>query len=557
MTMGVSASDLAIHLRDPTFVFDRGWYDVGKTKARIDAPMECLRDLPRSVRSVALWRWAYCEAFLGAERSGAAKRTDGSLRKNMETLRIEVDRIDLARQLGLKTAGAGEKSYVRKPPCPKSLLTWVRRYERAGYDPLSLVPGTHRYGNTSTRFCRIGAELIAQAVAGYATIQRPTKREVAQNCLGLSKAHNGERADRGLPPIRAPSQRCIKRKLAGLDPYAIHAGRYGFAAANRKFAAIEAGIAAGYPMERIEIDEWKVDLLTLMTELGALDAMTEEKRAGLLRERLWLYIAIDCATRCVLAMRLAETPNPADAMLKLADATRDKSDLSRQAGCEQDWFQHGGLGAVVTDHGAAFVSDAFLTAVADLGGNPERPPAGIARLRGRIERLFRSFGTDLMARLAGRTFSNPLERGDYPSEALAVHSRETLLQILTLYVVDIYHHRPHAGLGGETPAAAWERLANLRGTIPAPVPQQRCRIFGIELSRKVSRSGVTVLGNDYACNALREMLRHSLETQVTVRVDPADLGWLMVRVASRWHRAEATRGVMRGVGLAEWRLVVR
>ncbi|MEM8575654.1 MAG: Mu transposase C-terminal domain-containing protein [Pseudomonadota bacterium] len=557
ITMGLSATEFSEHLKDPAVTFDRGWYDAGKTKARLDAPTECLRDLPKAVRSMTLWRWAYCDAFLLLEASGRVKRTEVSIRSNLAGLRDEVDAIDLARQLGTRKARAGQKSFVRKPPCPRSLLTWIRRYERSGRDPLSLVARTHRSGNRSKRFCLDGARLIAKAIAGYGTSRRPTIRQVATDCINSFATENKLREADGRPPIAAPSRRTIERRIEGLDRYATYAGRYGAAAANRKFAAIELGIKAGYPMERIEIDEWNVDLLTLLTEAGALDGMSDAQRRGLVRERLWLYVAIDCATRCVLAMRLSETPNSADAILTLADATRDKSDLAREAGCERTWHQHGGLGAVVTDHGAAFTSEAFRTALGDLGATAELPPVGIASLRGRVERLFGTFGTDLMARLAGRTFSNPLERGDYPSEELAVHSRETLLQVLTVYVVDIYHNRVHAGLGGETPANCWERLRGLRGTIPAPVPQLRCRVFGIELTRKVSRMGVTVLGNAYACQALRDMLRHSHDADVTLRVDPADLGWIMVRVAGRWHRAEALRSVMRGVGLAEWRLAVR
>ncbi|WP_299845406.1 Mu transposase C-terminal domain-containing protein [uncultured Jannaschia sp.] len=210
----------------------------------------------------------------------------------------------------------------------------------------------------------------------------------------------------------------------------------------------------------------------------------------------------------------------------------------------------------MTDNGAAFVSFLFVTAIHALGGTSERPPAGITWLRGRIERLFRSFGTELMTLLAGRTFSNPIERGDYPSEDLAVHSRETLLQILTLYVVDLYHHRAHAGLGGEAPAACWTRLEKARGTVPPPVQQTRCLALGVELTRKVTRKGVTVLGNDYACDVLREMFRHSHDTKVTMRVNPVDLGWIMVRVNGLWHVAHALRSVMTGVSLADWRVTV-
>ncbi|WOI56705.1 Mu transposase C-terminal domain-containing protein [Palleronia sp. LCG004] len=556
VTLGLSSDELAERLMDRDSLFERGYFDPGRSRARIDAGVECLRDLPKKTQHIVLWRWGYVEAFLALYERSLIKRTETSISCAMYDLQKEVDTIDVIRQRGNRKKRAGRKSTIQDAPCPRSVLEWVRRFENSGRDPLSLVPGTHRSGNAVSRFCIEGAKLIAKELGKYATIQRPTKREVARDCVDAFRKLNKERKALGIPPISEPSKRCIERKIGKLDPYQTYAGRYGVAAANKKFAAIELGIKAGYPMERIEIDEWNVDVLTLITEIGALDTMSEEQRAGLIHERLWLYVAIDCATRCILALRLASTPNADDAVLTLADATRDKSDLSKQAGCVNAWTQHGGLAAVVTDNGAAFTSIPFVNAIHALGGGPERPPAGIASLRGRIERLFRSFGTELMALLAGRTFSNPIDRGDYPSEDLAVHSRETLLQILTLYVVDIYHHKPHAGLGDETPADCWKRLEKSRSIVPPPVPQTRCRALGIELTRKVTRKGVTVLGNDYACDALREMLRHSHDTQVTIRVDPAELGWIMVRVDGIWHVADALRSVMNGVSLADWRLTV-
>ena len=556
VTLSLSANELADRLMDRNSTFERGYFDPGRSKARLDAGVECLRDLPKETRRVVLWRRGYVEAFLALEEQSQVNRTETAIKRVMYDLQKEVDTIDANRQRGHRRKRAGRKSTIQDAPCPRSLLQWVRTYERSGRDPLSLVPGTHRSGNTAYRFCVEGAKLIAEHIVRYATIQRPTKRKIAEDCVAAFRKRNREREALGHSFITVPSKRCVERKIGKLDPYETYAGRYGVAAANKKFAAIELGIKAGYPMERVEIDEWNVDLLTLVTETGALDTMSEDQRAGLLHERLWLYAAIDCATRCVLALRLASTPNAEDAVLTLADATRDKSDLSKHAGCETPWTQHGGLGAVVTDNGIAFTSMPFVTAIHSLGGTSERPPAGIARLRGRIERLFRSFGTELMALLAGRTFSNPIDRGDYPSENLAVHSRETLLRILTLYVVDIYHHKPHAGLGGETPADCWTRLEKLRGTVPPPVPQTRCLALGIELTRTVSRKGVTVLGNEYACDALQQMLRHSHDTSVVLRVNPAELGWIMVRVDGTWHVANALRSVMNGIGLAEWRLTV-
>ncbi|WP_299845403.1 hypothetical protein [uncultured Jannaschia sp.] len=323
VTLSLTTDELAERLTDRETTFERGYFDPGRSRARVDAGVECLRDLPKETQRVVLWRWGYVEAFLALYERSLIKRTETSISCAMYDLQKEVDTIDVKRQRGNRKMRAGRKSTIHDAPCPRSVLEWVRRYETSGRDPLSLVPGTHRSGNAVSRFCIEGAKLIAKEIAKYATIQRPTKHQVAKNCLTAFKKLNAERRAQGIPPIIEPSKRCIERRIGKLDPYQTYAGRYGIAAANKKFAAIELGIKAGYPMERIEIDEWNVDLLTLLTEIGALDAMSQEQRASLLHERLWLYVAIDCATRCVLAMRLASTPNAEDAVLTLADATRD------------------------------------------------------------------------------------------------------------------------------------------------------------------------------------------------------------------------------------------
>ena len=303
VTLSLTSDELAERLMDRETTFERDYFDLGRSRARTDAGVERLCDLPKETQRVVLWRWGYVGAFLSLYERSLIKRTEASIASAMYDLQKEVDTIDVKRQRGNRKKRSGRESTIHDAPCPRSLLDWIRRYERSGRDPLSLVPGTHRSGNAVSRFCMEGARLIAKEIAKYATIQRPTKRQVAEDCLAAFETLNEDRKALGIPQIAKPSKRCVERRIGKLDRYQTYAGRYGAAAANKKFAAIELGIKAGYPMERIEIDEWNVDLLTLITEIGALDTMSEEQRAGLVHERLWLYVAIDCATRCVLALR--------------------------------------------------------------------------------------------------------------------------------------------------------------------------------------------------------------------------------------------------------------
>lgn len=58
-------------------------------------------------------------------------------------------------------------------------------------------------------------------------------------------------------------------------------------------------VTVGCPIERFWINEWCVDLITVLAACSALDHLVSEELAKLDRERR-LCLAIDYATRCVV-----------------------------------------------------------------------------------------------------------------------------------------------------------------------------------------------------------------------------------------------------------------
>ncbi|MCF2872892.1 Mu transposase C-terminal domain-containing protein [Octadecabacter sp. G9-8] len=513
--------------------------------------------LPDKIKSEVVWRYAYVEVARQLVKAGRLKRTEFSVQVLLDEIERCVNKQAGAAQDGWVPKRAGRKKEFRAPPCAGTLLEWMRRYERAGNSPLGLVPRTFRSGNWKDRFSLEELRLLGTCIGRYLTRDRRSKRQVADDTRTRFDAENVERLEKGLPPLRVPSKRKVEREIAKLDPYSTYAQRHGVDAANREFMLYEQGIDASYPMERIEIDEWYVDLISILAERGALDHLSAEQLAELPRGRRWLYLAIDCATRCVVGMRLAVTPNSQDAIALLADITRDKTDLATAAGCKSAWAHFGGLKTVATDLGAAFVDDNFQTAIFDALGSPETPTGGLPQLRARVERIFGTFGTNLMPGLAGRTFSNPKDRGDYPSQEMASITDDALIQALILYVVDVYHNREHPGLGGETPNNCWNRLAQEKGVV-ADVPERtRRRAFGKPLNRKVTGRGVRVFGIDYTCQALRQFHPHSHETHVDLRIDLRDLGWIMVRIGDEWFHAMALQNCFAGVSYDEWQAAAK
>jgi putative transposase len=552
-----SFAEFADLLERPDVSFEPGFYVVGRQDARKHSGIEIIGALPEKLRSETVWRHAYVDAFLHLEREGKIKRTDGSIRRALPMIEAHVNGQARAVQSGWKNPRAGRKNELRDPPCTKSMRTWVKIFEKGGHSPLALVPRTHRSGNRAARFCPVSLRFLGNAIDAYLTCQRLNKRQVYEKYRSAMLGENERRIAESAPPLEIISRRGVERVLNALDPYFTYIQRHGIDAANRKFALYEEGINAFYPMERIEIDEWKVDLISIFAKLGLLDHLTPAELAELERGRRWLYLAIDCATRCVVGMRLAENPNSTDAIALLQDITRDKSDLALAAGCKSSWNHYGGLNAVVSDLGAAFVDEFFCAAVTDGHGNPERPPGGIPSLRARVERIFGTMGTALMPHLSGRTFSNPAARGDYPSGEMAVLSDDTLMQILVVFIVDIYHNTPHQGLRGETPNNCWNRLAAEKGVAPTLSERRRRLAFGLKDRRRVSGRGVRKFGIDYTCAALREFHLHSHERDVDLRVDLSDLGWIMVCVDGDWHACHALQKCFEGVSYDDWSAAAR
>lgn len=557
-TIAITSEQLREHLDTPHADLERGYFEPGAGRLRIDCPSERLQDLCSKMLPFVHWKLDWVETFLSMEQEGEICRTTSVVSSKLEDLRIRIDALHTKKQSSHPGANrAGALIAHRKPPCVGSLLSWVREYVQAGHNPRALIPKYYNSGNRERRLSVAASEIVAKHVETYASIQRPTIKEIVIKCRRAFKVENERRGKAGKSPLPIPSGRTIHRRIKRLDPYVTYARRYGAEAANRKFALIEGGTKSTYPMERVEVDAWNVDLLTLVDSIGATDFLSSSERERIGTMRLWLYVALDCATRCVVGMHLCDGESVEDAIKALSLVTRDKTKVALVAGAESSWHQGGSIGTVVTDQGSAFLDDRFRSTVLDFRGVIGTPPAGVPRLRGRVERIFRSFGTQLMPKLAGRTFSNPKDRADYPSEKLAVHTRETLMQVLTIHVVDIYHNSPHRGLKGETPADCWERLCGKVGSLDFPSAFQRCCVFGTRVSRKVTNRGVRVFNIDYACDALREIYLRAPGSEVEIRVQPDDLGWIVVKVGQKSVVAHALQTCFDGVSLGQWRLASR
>lgn len=522
----------------PDFSFERNVFDTGFLRAQLHSGVDRVADLPVKEQDEVLWRYTFCKAFLKREEAKTASRSDTSMTKVILEIQSEhaaqeelrASRRDDDGQL-LRPRAGNHLPPLRRPPSPRTLRTWLKRLESAGSCATALRKRYRLCGDRVTQ--RLGLDeriLMAEFAIRYASENRPTIRCVHESLKAEIKKRNAERMEASLPKLRVPSYKCFSKEVRALPEFDVHAGRYGLKAAMERFAMVANGPDVERPLQRVEIDEWRVNLMTLCKDTGLLEKLSDDLKTEIATVRPWICVAMDAASRVILGMKLDVTPTASLALQTLEMVVSPKKPYADAAGALSPSDFYGSPESVVHDQAASFLSTTFRRAIIDLGADPDAPPAGLAYLRGRIERLFRTAGVQALAPFTGRTFESVVAKGDYDPQARVSLTVEELCRVLVRWVMDIYHNSPHAGLGGETPANAWKRLVAKYGVIPAPDRHVRRAIFGVDLSRVLSSRGVRVLGLYYTCAELQEYRRKAGDTDVDVRLDPLDLGHISVRL---------------------------
>ena len=256
-------------------------------------------------------------------------------------------------------------------------------------------------------------------------------------------------------------------------------------------------------------------------------------------------------------MRLCRAPSAQTTLQTIDMMLRDKGVWTDVVNPLSAWNQFGTPELVVTDCGTEFMAYDVRVALRDLGIRVENSPAGEPRMRARVERLFRTVGSRLAARMTGRTFSNMMEKGDYDPQAKTALTADDLCHALIRWVVDVYHNTPHDGLGGETPARCWDRLVETWGVGAPPDLRRRRLALGTHLARTVQTTGITVFGVRYQSEALAKWALHVRDRAVNIRWYAEDIGAIAVEFGGEWIEVPAVFDRFNGVRAQTWLAAAR
>ncbi|WFU49175.1 integrase [Sinorhizobium terangae] len=452
--------------------------------------------------------------------------------------------------------GGVEVSYAL--PGPRHFKRLHDMYVDGGYDPLALV-SLKKGPKSRTLSHQQDVELWLEYAGEYADRKRPSMRACFLRLQAEIARRNSELEGTGRRRYHMPSRKCFERLIKSMGVYYLMAKRYGEDHARKKFAIVHGGLALERPGQIVEMDEWKVNLSILLTHFRIWHLLTDEEKRAVERARVWVTVAIDRATKCILAMHFSRRePSHRSSLAALEMVVTDKTLISSVVGAGDPWVYGLVPESVCTDAGPAFVHEKFRAAVAALRCTQMFPRAGDAAARGTIESFFHTCELRFMDYFEGRTFSNILEKGKYDSQGYAVLNLDEFNRLFVRAIIDIYHNTPHSGLGFETPANAWFRLSKNCAVMQPIGDKSRRDIFGTELTRAITDKGVAVAGIHYNDTDLQRMrfeqqaLPNSPAPLVEIRASRLDVSTISFKKGNDWIEAKATIGIPAGTTLFEW-----
>ncbi|PZX12827.1 hypothetical protein LX81_03534 [Palleronia aestuarii] len=464
------------------------------------------------------------------------------------------------------TEKPNSKQRLKPLPSADTLLVRFRTYRNSQGDPNAfLVPRAEPFDaglQASADFC-----FIVERLGGYASATRPSKAYVIEELNKDLEKHNEYRLENNLDPIEILSHRTYERWIDNyLDPYLVCLQREGLSAARKKFDSFEDGRIATVPGQIVSADAWQFHVVTLDTTREKYNRMTEEERKKVKRVRRWVVVIIDLATRCILGFSICRAPNEQASLEALRMVFMDKTYLFRDAGIAKSfWDYRCAIIEMVNDSGSEFGKTPFGGAlfaqgVRTVSGTLMNTVAGIANLRGHIERYFWTLDLKLARFLPGYTANNPQRRNDRkPGEEACITDDE--LHIIFVSFVAEYHNTPHRGLHFRTPSAVWEELT--RGhdfdITQMPSPSQLREACGFYGQATVSATGIKVAGAEYSNEIIRLERRARVVDRIAapgrkveIKIDPFDMGSISVLANGEMVSVPCRDPMMRGKTLREW-----
>jgi putative transposase len=536
------------HLRKARKIrVDEGHYSLAFQLLRDRAVGTNLSDLSDlddgELRDIA-WKVEWCVRFRHAHTGQAGyvtrhKKTPDDLRAFIEAEREAIhawyfDTFGAYRPPGRRMRGQRPKPYDY--PGATTLREWVNLLDAGGDQPGVFRPQYDKCGRREQLDVR-ARDIVEREVRKFATGNRIKPVDVFERVRAELMVLNRSLSAECQVSV---DESAVRRRIKKLPPILIDLAHLGQKRTELKYAPVGKGLISvdGLTpldrMDRIEMDDWEMDLFVVLKHKHVLSGLDGKARLAArklkknrTKVRCTVTVAIDVVTKCVVGLHVTPfSPSAAGSKSALQGIVVDKDPIAKLAGCRSDWPMTARPLEVSTDGGPAFRGD-FHDALGMLRVE-HRFPGTDPRSRGTIESFFRNLKR-LCRIYTGQSFANVVLKGDYPAEDMASLLAENVYLRLVRFIVDDYHHRPHSGLGGMRPYEAWRRAKN--DLDPPPDHLNRLLAFGLAVpNRVVAADGVTYMHARYRHPLMGKLRAFLGDRRTSIVTDPNDMGIVLVRV---------------------------
>ncbi|MGJ8545243.1 MAG: hypothetical protein ACSHWZ_07340 [Sulfitobacter sp.] len=459
------------------------------------------------------------------------------------------------------------------------ILFWDDQLRTYGFH--HLVDRRNLSGNKNCKLEPVVAEILKAVIDKHeclegipkAKIHRFVKLKVneekaRQKVLLNQRELNGEiisDAERAaVQKIKPPSIKTVRSWIAALSPLEALLRGKGPDFLLQNCLAVGMGLKVERAGQIVMIDEYPADLMTIIPFGFMTHWLGHEKvkKLGITADkplRVMISAMIDAYTGCILGLQIGLTATPDLARRTFMMAMTDKTKLSEACNAETSWDQFLRPEKVMHDSGNAYLAGTTEMMCAMLGIDKMSAPKAKAYIRGLMERVFRTIHENLLSQVPGRTFSNTVKRGDYDSEAEAILTLDDLIQIITIWITDIYHNSENLGRDGLTPADLWHHEMTVgMGCRPVPSLKTMTHVFGETLHRKAQGNGIRIMHVNYSSKEFASWMLRNPNRTFKLRWWEDNMSEIQVQVGpDEWMQLEVMDPRARGLSIDEWMLVLK
>lgn len=403
------------------------------------------------------------------------------------------------------------------PPHWTTVYRWRKALHDNGRDIAAVVDKAHAKGNRQARFERDVTDIVEDAVdLVYMTPERKTIQDVLDKAVLDVKAANRLRPEP--MQLALPTRRLVSRIVKRIPAFDRCVARYGRTVANHRFRGVLGHRVTDVPLRRAEIDHTLLDLMVVDDE------------SGLPLGRPLLTLCVDDFTRCVLGYHVGfEPPGYMTVARCLRHAFMPKWNLEvDHPEIKHAWLAHGVMYELAMDNGVEFHSRSLEEVCLRLGIEIHYGPRMTPWFKGKVERLQGTLNREVAHGNPGTTFSDIFERGDYDPAKHAVIRMSVLRKIILMWIVDVYHQRPHRALHAP-PDAMWRNCVKTEDIRVPEDPKLLDAVMGRREERTLTHKGIELDGLFYNSSDLIGLRRlYGEKIKVEISIDDGDIGSIIV-----------------------------